>query len=133
MSEIIQSGGSFSSWLGNLKIDQMWGLVSNIASNAALGAINNFERRISSKGATKGFTLFISNVDTDDIKIIKSLEDSGVLINGVTEIVKHEIEKKKEGRFYSTFGCFIGTTCDFFSGKICRWKSSQESRKRIYG
>ena len=26
----------------------------------------------------------------DIIKIIKSLEDSGVLINGVTETVKHE-------------------------------------------
>ena len=34
----------------------------------------------------------------DIIKIIKSLEDSGVLIDGVTETVKHEI-KKQEGRF----------------------------------
>ena len=31
-------------------------------------------------------------------KIIKSLEDSGVLIYRVTETVKHEI-KKQEGRF----------------------------------
>ena len=39
--------------------------------------------------AGKGFTLFNSNVDMNDIiKIIKSLEDSGVLINGVTEKVK---------------------------------------------
>ena len=29
------------------------------------------------------------------IKIIKPLEDSGVLINGVTETVKHEIKNKK--------------------------------------
>ena len=34
----------------------------------------------------------------DLIKIITSLEDSGVLIDGVTEKVKHEI-KKQEGRF----------------------------------
>ena len=34
----------------------------------------------------------------DIIKIIKSLEDSGVLIDGVTETVKHET-KKQEGRF----------------------------------
>ena len=34
----------------------------------------------------------------DIIKIIKSLEDSGVLIDGVTETVKHEI-KRQEGRF----------------------------------
>ena len=32
---------------------------------------------------------------SDIIKIIKSLEDSGVLIDVVTETVKHEIKKKK--------------------------------------
>ena len=31
------------------------------------------------------------------IKIVDSLEKSGLLFNGVTEIVKHEI-KKQEGR-----------------------------------
>ena len=34
----------------------------------------------------------------DIIKIIKSLEDLGVLIDGITETIKHEI-KKQEGRF----------------------------------
>ena len=34
----------------------------------------------------------------DIIKVIKSLEDSGVLIDGVSEVVKHEI-KKQEGKF----------------------------------
>ena len=34
----------------------------------------------------------------DIIKILKSLEDSGVLIDGVTETVKQKI-KKQEGRF----------------------------------
>ena len=29
----------------------------------------------------------------DIIKIIKSLDDSGVLIDGVTETVKHQIKK----------------------------------------
>ena len=41
--------------------------------------------------------LFISNEDMNDIiKIIKSLEDSGALIDGVTEIVKHQIKKQKD-------------------------------------
>ena len=31
----------------------------------------------------------------DITKIVKSLEDLGVLIHGVTETVKHEIENKK--------------------------------------
>ena len=65
-----------------------------IASNAASNAINKVERRISGKRivmAGKGFTLFISNEDMDDIiRIINSLEDSRVLIDGVTDIVEHE-------------------------------------------
>ena len=67
------------------------GLVNNLTSKA----INKFERKTLRKRAVKvgkGFTLFISNEDINDIiKFIKSLEDSGVLINGVTEIVKHEL------------------------------------------
>ena len=110
MSKIIQLGGAFGSWFTNfgkkavtnivihLARDNLPGLVSNLTSNA----ISRFERKISRKGAVrvgKGFTLFILNEDINDIvKIIKSLEDSGVLIHGVTETVKHEI-KKQECRF----------------------------------
>ena len=48
--------------------------------------------------AEKEFTLFISNEDMNDmIKIIKSLEDSSVFIDGVTEAVKHEIRKQEDG------------------------------------
>ena len=35
----------------------------------------------------------------NDIKIIKSLEDSGVIIDGVTETVKEEIKKNKKVDF----------------------------------
>ena len=50
----------------------------------------------------KTFTLFISNEDINDIiKIITSLEDPGVLIDGVTEIVNDKI-KKQEGEFLGT-------------------------------
>ena len=72
----------------------MPGLVGNIALNAASNAISKTERRRSGKRvarAGKEFTLLISNEGMDDIiRIIKSLEDSGVLNNGVTETVKHE-------------------------------------------
>ena len=63
--------------------------------------MNKFDRKISGKGAVrtgKGFTLFISNEDMNDIiKIMKSLEDSDVLIDGVTETIKHEIKKQEGG------------------------------------
>ena len=46
--------------------------------------------------ARKGCTSFILNEDINDIiKIIKSLEDSNVLIDGITEKGKHEIKNKK--------------------------------------
>ena len=81
--------------------DNLTGLVSNLASNAR----NKFERKISEKRAVragKRFALFISNEGINDIiKIIKSLEDLNVLIDGITETVKHEI-KKQEGRFLPT-------------------------------
>ena len=46
----------------------------------------------------KVFTLFILNEDMNGIvKIMKSLEDSGVLIDGVTDTVKHETKQRKSG------------------------------------
>ena len=73
--------------------DNLPGLVCNLTSNA----INKFGRRICGKGAMragKGFNLSLSNEDMNDIfKIIKSLEDLGVLIDGVTETVKHETQR----------------------------------------
>ena len=48
----------------------------------------------------KAKDLFILNENMNDIiKIIKSLEHSNVLIDGITETVKHKI--KKEGEFLS--------------------------------
>ena len=103
------------------------GLVSNLASNA----INKFTRKISGKEAVrggKGFTLFISNEDMNDIiKIIKSLENSNTLTNGITETVK-TLNKKRRRRispcFVSTIGCFISATSNFFSSKRYKWKRS---------
>ena len=73
--------------------------VSNLASNA----INEFERKISGKGAAKaekGFNSFISNEDMNYIiKIIKSLEDSDVLIDGITETGKLEIKNRTTNFF----------------------------------
>ena len=73
--------------------DNLPRLVSNLTSSV----ITKFDRKISGKGdvrAGKGFTLFISNEDINDIiKMIKSLQDAGVLIDKVTETVKDEIKK----------------------------------------
>ena len=80
--------------------------------------------------------LFISNEDMNDIiKIIKSSQDSGVLIAGVTETVKHETKNKKTDilELCSTFSCYISTTRNFFSHKRFNLKRIYKSRKRIHG
>ena len=59
--------------------------------------LDKFQRKISGKGAVKAgkrFILFISNEDMNDIiKIIESLQNSDLLNDEVTEILKHEIKK----------------------------------------
>ena len=43
-------------------------------------------------------TLIISNDEIEDIiKIVKSLEDSGLLLKGVTETVQNEVKEQKGG------------------------------------
>ena len=43
-------------------------------------------------------TLIRSNKDMEDlIKIVKSLEDSGLLLKGVTESIQNEIKEQKSG------------------------------------
>ena len=101
----IQSDGFFGSWLASfrkkaltniavpLATDNLPGLVSNLTSNA----ITKFERKNKWKRSfqSRKRIYFISNKDMNDIrKIIKSLEDLGVLIDGGTETVKDEIKKK---------------------------------------
>ena len=139
LSKIIQSGGTFGSWSGNLgkkaltniaiplARDSLPGLVINLTSSA----INKFDRKISGKRAVRAgreFTLFISNEDMNYIiKIIKSSEDSGVLIDGVTEAIKDEIKKTRRWiswSFVSTFSRFNSTTSNFFSSKRYKWKRS---------
>ena len=43
-------------------------------------------------------TLIISNKDMEDlIKIVKYLEDSGLLLKGITETVQNEVKEQKGG------------------------------------
>ena len=109
ISKIIQSGGYFGSCLGNLGKKAPTNIAIPLARDNLpesdqfnFNAINKFEIKIDGKGAVKAgkkFTLFISiEYMNYIIKIIRSLEDLGVLIDRVTETVTHEM-KKQEGRF----------------------------------
>ena len=71
----------------------------------------------------------------DIIKIIKSLEDLVILIDGVTETVKDEIKNQEDeflGALRAAFSRFNSATSDFLSNKRYKWKRSWKCRKRIY-
>ena len=108
ISKIIQSSGFLRNMLGNLGKKVITDLavplarddLSELVSNLETNAINKLKRKISGKRAVRtgqGFTLFIMNEEINDIiKIIKSLEYSNILIDDITEIIKHETKSKKE-------------------------------------
>ena len=49
-------------------------------------------------GNNNNTTLIISNDEMDDIlKIVKSLENSGVLLKGVSETIQHEVKEQRVG------------------------------------
>ena len=58
-------------------------------------------------------TLIISNNDVHDfLKIVKSLENSGVLLNGITETVKNEVKKQKGGFLSVLLGTLSASLLD---------------------
>ena len=65
-------------------------------------------------------TLIISNNEMNDIiKIVKSLENSGVILKGVSETIQHEA-KKQRGGFLSMLSML----------SINRWKECYTCRRR---
>ena len=103
ISKIIQAAGSFGSCLGNLGSTIKYRYSFRLRQFAWISNKFNFKcnKYICQKSKWKRScqsrkrTYFISNEDMNDIiQIIKSLEDLGVLIDGVTETVKHEIKKE---------------------------------------
>ena len=59
-------------------------------------ADTGIHKKILGSGHNNNTTLIISNDEMDDIlKIVKSLEDSGVLLKGVSETIQHEAKRTK--------------------------------------
>ena len=65
---------------------------------AASAADAGIHKKILGSGHNNNTTLIISNHEMDDIlKIVKSLEDSGVLLKGVSETIQHEAREQRGG------------------------------------
>ena len=101
---MMQSGGFLSKLLGPL-LKTGLPLIKNVIkplvliplglTAAASAADAGIHKKILESGNT---TLIILNKDMDDlIKIVKSLEGSGLLLKAVTESVQNEIKEQKGG------------------------------------
>ena len=108
ISKIIQSGGFLGSLLSKLAgplmkvaIPLAKNVLAPLGITAAASAIDaGIQKKIHGSGTT---TLIISNEEVNDImKIVPALEDSNILLKGVTKKIKNE-NKKKKGGFLSMF------------------------------
>ena len=103
ISKIIQSGGFLGSLLSKLAgplMKRAVPLAKNILAplgiTAAASAIDaGIQKKIHGSGTT---TLIISNEEMNDImKIVQALEDSNILLKGVTKTIKNETKEQKGG------------------------------------
>ena len=103
ISKIIQSGGFLGSLLSKLAGPLMKvavPLAKNILAPpgftaAALAIDAGIQKKIHGSGAT---TLIISNEEMNDVmKIVQALEDSNILLKGVTKTIKNETKEQKGG------------------------------------
>ena len=100
---MIQSGGFLGNLLGKLAgllMQVAMPLAKNVLAplgiSAAMSAIDgSIKKNMFGSGTT---TLIISNDEMDDIlKIVKSLENSGLLLKGVSETIQHEAKEQRGG------------------------------------
>ena len=127
LSKMIQSGGFLGRLLGPL-LKTGLPLIKNVIKTLAksvlipLGLTAAADAGIHKKILGSGHnntTLIISNDEIHDIiKIVKSLEDSGLLLKGVTETVQNEVKEQKRG-FLSMLLGTLGASLlgNFLTGK----------------
>ena len=106
LPKMIQSGGFLGRLLGPLL---KTGLIKNVIKPLAKSALIPLGLTAAASAADAGIhkkilgsgnmtTLIISNDEIHDIiKIVKSLEDSGLLLERVTKTVQNEIKEQKRG------------------------------------
>ena len=103
ISKIIQSGGFLGSLLSKLAgplmkvaIPLAKNVLAPLGITAAALAIDaGIQKKIHGSGTT---TLIISNEEMNDImKIVQALEDSNILLKGVTKTIKNETKEQKGG------------------------------------
>ena len=139
LSKMIQSGGFLGKLLGPLLktgLPLIKNVITPLAKSVSIplgltAAASAANAAIHKKilGSGNSTTLIITNKDMEDlIKIVKSLEDSGLLLEGVTESVQNEVKEQK-GRFLSML---LGTLSANLLGNLLIGKGVNKKGKGIY-
>ena len=139
LSKMIQSGEFLGKLLGPL-LKTGLPLIKNVITSLAKSVLIPFgltsaasaaEMHKKILGSVNNTTLIILNKDVDDlIKIVKSLEDSGLLLKGITESLQNEVKEHK-GRFLSTLLGTLGASLlgNLLTGKGAFHADKRENRK----
>ena len=114
LKKLIQSGGFLGKLLGklasplmNVAMPSAKNVLAQLGITAAMSAIDG---SIKKKMHGSGVKLMIENEDMDDImKIIKALENSGILLDGVGKTIENEVKEQKGG-FLSMLLGTLGAT-----------------------
>ena len=135
ISKIIHSGGFLGSLLSKLAgplmkvakplAENVLALLGITATASAIDA--GIQKKIHGSGTT---TLIISNEEMNGImKIIQALEDSNILVKGVTKTIKNETKEQKGGFLSMLLGSL---ETSLLAGKgIVRAGSGNKKGKRI--
>ena len=136
LPQMIQSGGVLGKLLGPLLktgLPLMQNVITPLAKSvlirlALTAAASATDAGIHKQvlGSGNNTTLIISNNEIEDL--IKSLEDSGLLLKGVTESVQNEIKEQKGG-FLSML---LGTLGASLLGNLLTGKGVNKKGKGIY-
>ena len=128
LSKMIQSGGFLGRLLGPL-LKTGLSLIKIVIKPLAKSVLIPLGLIAAASAADRGIlkkiigsrntTLIISNDELEDIiKIVRSIEDSGLLLKGLTETVQNEVNEQK-GRFFSML---LGTLGESLLGNLLTGK-----------
>ena len=134
ISKIIQSGGFLGKLLGPLlragppllkSVIKPLGLLGLTAASSSIDA--GVQKKIYGSGAT---ALVISNEEMNIMKIVQALENSRILLKGVTETIKNETKQQKGGYL----SLLLGTLASALLGDMLSSSSSEKGIARAgYG
>ena len=133
ISKIIQSGGFLGPLLSKIAgplmkvaVPPAKNILATLGITAAASVIDaGIQKKVHGSGTT---TLIISNEEMNDImKIVQALEDSNVLLKGVTQTIKNKTKEQKDG-FLSMP---LGTSGTSLLGNLLSGKGTVTAREGI--